>query len=162
MYEDFLPERLAKIRTQKGVSAEKGEVLAAGSYTASPSLDRNPYTVLWSDALATENNTQNGVMLTLTFEILEGEEEGVTPITVAYSQNSTFDKDLEAVTFTTQDGEIEIINRIADDADGDGEITLKDIAVIRRYLTGWDGCSINDADAALIERYLAGWDVTLQ
>jgi hypothetical protein len=59
------------------------------------------------------------------------------------------------------------------DVNGDGEISLMDSALIRRYLAGWnvtidekaadvngDG-EISLMDSALIRRYLAGWNVTL-
>jgi hypothetical protein len=60
------------------------------------------------------------------------------------------------------------------DVNGDGEITLMDSALIRRYLAGWsvtidevaadvdgDG-KVSLMDSALIRRYLAGWAVTIR
>ncbi len=59
------------------------------------------------------------------------------------------------------------------DVNEDGEITMQDSALLRRYLAGWDvtfneaAADVNGdgmitmADSALLRRYLAGWDVTL-
>ena len=65
--------------------------------------------------------------------------------------------------------------RTPGDADGDGELSLLDVAQLVRFLAGgWnvtldlsnsdvnaDGL-VNLKDAALLHRYLAGWDVTLR
>ena len=67
------------------------------------------------------------------------------------------------------------VERTPGDADGDGTLSLVDVAQLVRYLAGgWnvevdlsnadvnaDGI-VNLKDAALLQRYLAGWDVTLK
>ena len=57
------------------------------------------------------------------------------------------------------------------DANGDGEINVKDSAMLKRYLAGWDvkmdvkkadldgDGNITIKDSALLKRYLAGWSV---
>lgn len=70
--------------------------------------------------------------------------------------------------------ETELKNIQYGDVDGDGEITLMDSAMIRRYLAGWnvtidtisadvngDG-EITLMDSAMIRRALAGWNVNLR
>lgn len=59
------------------------------------------------------------------------------------------------------------------DADGNGEITIRDAALILQYIAGWDvevdeeaadadgNGEITIRDAALILQFIAGWDVTL-
>ena len=59
------------------------------------------------------------------------------------------------------------------DADGDGEITAMDAALLDQYITGWDVTlneknadvdgdgEITAMDAALLDQYITGWDVTL-
>ena len=70
---------------------------------------------------------------------------------------------------------VEAVPRLSGDADGNGTLSLMDVAQIVRYLAGgWnvtvdvsnsdvnaDGL-VNLKDAALLRRYLAGWDVTLR
>lgn len=60
------------------------------------------------------------------------------------------------------------------DVDGDGEVSLKDYAVLQRYVAGWDvdisetnsdvnkDGEIDLKDYVLIQRYIAGWDVELK
>ncbi len=59
------------------------------------------------------------------------------------------------------------------DANGDGTINIRDVALLQQYITGWevtlneanadangDG-TINIRDVALLQQYITGWDVTL-
>lgn len=85
------------------------------------------------------------------------------------------DQQLKPVAFTVQNDTLSILSRMAGDPDGDGEITLQDVAVlIRSIIGGWnasvigvnadvnaDGC-VDLRDAVLIQRYIVGgWDVEL-
>ena len=59
------------------------------------------------------------------------------------------------------------------DANGDGAVNARDVALLQQYIAGWDALmdemgadangdgEINARDAALLQQYLAGWDVTL-
>ena len=156
------------------VSARNGEVITGGSFTTSQSLNVNPFVVMWNDSLASQNYTTDGDLVVLTFAIAETAEVGETQITVSYEYSATFNSDLEFVSLTTENGLLKIANRIIGDADGDGKMTLRDVAVMRRYLAGWEGYTINTLnadvngdgvvtlkDVVLIERFLADWDVTL-
>ncbi len=61
----------------------------------------------------------------------------------------------------------------AGDVNSDGEIGLLDLALLQRYVNGWDVAitttaadvngdgSVNNMDMALLQRYLNGWDVEL-
>ena len=61
----------------------------------------------------------------------------------------------------------------AGDADGNGEVTVRDVALLQQYIAGWDAtldAAAADADGngevtvrdiALLQQYIAGWDVTL-
>ena len=63
---------------------------------------------------------------------------------------------------------------IPGDADGDGEASMQDAALLQRYLNGWDeepdasACDVNgdgacdNKDLVLLVRYLNGWDVELK
>lgn len=62
----------------------------------------------------------------------------------------------------------------AGDADGDGAMGTQDVALLQRYLNGWDNgadafvCDVNadgscdNKDLVLLVRYLNGWDVELK
>ena len=59
------------------------------------------------------------------------------------------------------------------DTDGDGKVSVRDLALLQRYLNGWDvtvditaadalaDSKVNVRDLAFIEQYLNGWDVIL-
>ena len=59
------------------------------------------------------------------------------------------------------------------DANSDGEVNVRDVALLQQYVAGWDVTlneasadangdgEINVRDVALLQQYVAGWDVTL-
>ena len=64
------------------------------------------------------------------------------------------------------------VDTLYGDANGDGEITVRDVAALQQIVAGWDVEYTDAADAngdgeitvrdvALMQQYLAGWDVTL-
>ena len=64
------------------------------------------------------------------------------------------------------------VDTLYGDANGDGEITVRDVAALQQIVAGWDVEYTDAADAngdgeitvrdlALLQQYLAGWDVTL-
>ena len=159
----------------KLVDAKNGEVFTGGSFVTSETIATNPYVAMWSDSIATTDYTADGVLLTLSFEVLETAAKGTTEITATYEPSATFNHALQDQTLVMHNGSIDITQRVSGDADGDGVLTLKDVVVMRRMLARWEGYSINDAnadvdgdgkvtlkDATLIERYLADWEVTLK
>ena len=156
--------------------AETGGMLQSGSVVSSKELSVMPYTILWDDALAHEPHTETGTILTFTFTVKDAAPAGQTTVMLTYDKASTFDKDLNAVPLTITDGELTVIKHTPGDADGDGEITLQDVANIARSLAGgWDVTVdqrnsdvngdgvVNLKDVVLLRRYLAGgWGVELQ
>ena len=158
------------------IGVEDGGLLGTGTFVTGKDLTQVPYTVFWEDALASDNYSENGVMVTFTFEIAEDADPGTLPIMLNYVQSSTFDVDINEVEFAVISGGIEVTDRIAGDANEDGIIDLKDVVIIRRWLAGgWDvtvdasnsdvnGDKIVDLkDVVLIRRYLSGgWGVVLQ
>ncbi len=159
----------------KLVDAKNGEVITGGSFITSQTFEKNPYVAMWHDSTARVDYTADGVLLTLTFEVLKTAEAGTTEITVNYEPDATFNQEMQNKALTIHNGTVEITERVIGDADGDGVLNLKDVVVLRRMLAGWEGYSINDTnadvdgdgkvtlkDAVLLERYLAGWEVTLK
>ena len=129
-----------------------------------------PFALNWDDSLASKNNTANGVIAKLTFQIKEDCPEGIIPITVSFNEGNIIDKDLNNVDFLTVDGAVEVVNYILGDVDGDGRVLAKDVATLRRYLAHWTGVTIVEAaadvnkdgnvtaaDVAILRRYLAHW-----
>ncbi len=85
---------------------------------------------------------------------------GECVVTVTYGGKTT--------TFT-----VTVIEYVAGDVSGDGELNNKDLSVFMRYLNGWDETvderaldvnadgKINNKDYVILMRYLNGWDVVL-
>ncbi len=160
----------------KLVSVTDGGLLGAGTAFPGKDLTALPYTMMWEDSLANANHTEDGVLATLTFEVLEDVPLGKTPITLSYIKNSTLNVDLDEVAFTLGNGSVEVTDRTPGDANDDGIVDLKDIVLLRRYLCGGWNVTVNLAntdvnadgavdlkDVAILRRYLAGgWNVELK
>ena len=88
---------------------QNGEVFPSSASTFGNDLSATPYTVLWLDALSSQNYTANGVLATLTFQVLPGAKTGASILTVTYDANSTFDCDLHlAPAFATVNGSVTV------------------------------------------------------
>ena len=73
--------------------------------------DGNPFSIIWEDTLK-PNNTTNGGLVELDFEIKAGAEAGDTQITVEYDPEEVFDEEYNNVTFATKAGTITITEKI--------------------------------------------------
>lgn len=91
--------------------ATNGEVFQDETAVFGKDYANSPYTVLWEDSLAAQNNVSNGVMITLHFHVAEG-IEGDAEIEVAYDPFSTFNWDLNYVHFGTQSAVFTIVEEI--------------------------------------------------
>lgn len=69
---------------------------------------KNPYTLLWEDALAEENYTANGDLAVLTFKILDDAEPGESAITLTLDQGSTINVGVDNVMLQMINGSITI------------------------------------------------------
>lgn len=155
-------------------AADNGNVFSDASFQRGGDLSAIPFNVLWKDAVGS-NHTANDVLVTYTFLVADDAPAGQTAITLEYDADSTFDRDLESISFNVMNDSVEVYVRTPGDSDGDGSLDLKDVVAITRYLVGGWGVEINAEnadvdrngkvtlrDAVLIERYLAeGWDVEL-
>ncbi len=144
--------------------------LLAGYTTPSATIN-SPYTLRWADSLATQNNTSNGRIVKLVFQIKDSVETGnysisVTPVEARNVNGGS-------VAFNGASAAVTVIDCIIGDTDGDGEVTDWDAIVLNRYLADWnvtievaaadvdDDGEVTDWDAIVLDRYLAGWNVTI-
>ena len=164
------PAVLRLVGVENGTLFEKKDFLPGFDMTAIP------FTVVCEDGLARQNHTEDGVLATFTFEVLADAPLGATPITISYTPSSTFNMDLDEVGFALTSGSVEVIDRLPGDVNDDGEVNLKDVVVLSRYLSGGWGVTINESnadvngdqrldlkDTVLLKRYLSGgWNVELK
>ena len=90
------------------IEATEGSIFPEGKSTFNDDLSANPYTMLWMDSTSQTDYTANSTLVTLTFEILDA-AAGSYPIKLTYDSDSTFNKDLDNVTFTMQNGSVTVI-----------------------------------------------------
>ena len=87
-------------------SVEDGKILGTSTFLSGKDLTMVPYTLNWDD-LSSENNTGNGTLAVLTFNVLDSDATD-TSIKVSVNQKSTFNVDFEDVVFETHEGLITI------------------------------------------------------
>ena len=132
----------------------------------------SPYNVLWFSADSADENC-NGIIATITFTIKENTAAGDYPITLTCSADDIFNSQFEDVSFAAVSSTVKVIEYIPGDANGDNEINMKDVVLLRQYLNEWDveideraldvnrDGKINMKDIVLLQQYLNDWDVVL-
>lgn len=91
----------------KLLGAEDGKILGDSTSTFGNDLAMIPYRLAWDDA-ANKDNTSNGTVAKLKFEILETADTGKTEVKIKLNQGSTFNVELEGVEFATVSGMVNI------------------------------------------------------
>lgn len=140
-----------------------GEALHADRLTA-------PYVLTWNNATSGGNLTVNGTAATLTFRVKNNAAVGQYPVTLTLLD--AFNYDLDAVSFYTVNGAVNVDSIQIGDADGDGAVNSKDAIVLLRYLVEWPGYDelldplaadvdgdgeVTVADGVVLLRHLANW-----
>jgi len=74
----------------------------------SQNLTDNPYYASWSDPLATESFTDDGVLMIMHFRILEDCEEGDVQIGLTYNPGDLVDWDMEKQSFSAVSGTVKV------------------------------------------------------
>ena len=146
-------------------SAENGDLFATFVGVDDTTINDNPFKVSVANV---ENVTEDGVVVRLTFTVLDETAAGNYDISVTMSDSS--DAEGAEVTFKDGTGKVEVIDFIWGDADGSGVAEMADATLILRYLAGLideskldmaasdtDGSGkVEMADVTLILRNLAG------
>ena len=86
------------------VEVADGGVLAGKNH--GKNLAKNPYTLDWNDDTAEENNTGDGVIVTLRFAIAEDAAAGSYPIAVSVKE--CWNADMEAVALGAESGSVTV------------------------------------------------------
>ena len=133
----------------------------------------NPFVVTWEDVLS-GNNSTNGTFVQLKFKVKSTATVDSTQITIFYDEDNVFNDDFDNVFFDVHVGEIQIVHYMPGDVNRDGKVNLKDYALLKQYINGWevdielsvadvtgDG-KINLKDYALLKQYINGWEVELK
>ena len=135
------------------------------------SLKANPYRLYWCDSTAEANNTANGVIATLTFEVADGCTAEETWIELSYLANNVIDKDKQPVSFSLTNDSVKIVPCLLGDVNGDRSVDSIDVTTFGRNRGGWPeetilakpadvdiNGEVNGTDLALLTRFVANWD----
>lgn len=141
---------------------------ASGSKTMT-----SPFIISWFSTLS-EDETANGVIVTLTFKVNEDVEAGSYPINLTYDENNVFDSSFTNIAFAVDNGNVVVTDYVPGDVNGDTVVNMKDIVLLQQYLNDWDvtideaaanvngDTSVNMKDIVLLQQYLNDWDVELK
>ena len=91
------------------LTAKKNGKLLGGTMN-SQTLDKVPYYCGWINSLQRENCKDEGVLITLTFKVKDGAVNGKQEISFTQSSVTGYDADIKAVSFTPENGYIEVKN----------------------------------------------------
>lgn len=149
------------------VNVSSGQVFENLDFTK-PGRFTSPCNFLWDSENAVA--TEDGVILTLTFEVSSDTNENEDlNVNLSYQYGDIYDSDLNSLEFETQSNYVTIIDYIPGDVNGDGIVNGKDVTLVRRFIAGGydteikeaaadvnDDGVINGKDVTLIRRFITG------
>ena len=125
---------------------------------------------VWTSSGA--DSSYNGVILSLTFKVKEGVEDGTIPVTVSYSSGDIGNNDEESLFPSVVAGGVTVFSVIPGDINGDGNVNSLDLIRLKKYIAddttelvgsgdvNGDG-NVNSLDLIRLKKYIAGSDVEL-
>ena len=143
------------------------------SYATGSNKMNSPFTISWFSN-SSSNESANGVLATLTFEISNDAEEGNYPIELSFDPDDVFDSNFDNVEFAISNGAVVVANSIPGDTNGDKKVNMKDIVFLQQYLNSWNvtidtksadvngDSKVNMKDIVLLQQYMNGWNVDLK
>lgn len=148
-----------------------GDALTGLTFTQPGDLSANPVTLFWDGM---DEDASNGTVLYLTFTVNEGTEDGDYGVWLTVDE--AYDDNLDAVFVNTFGSAVTVISYVPGDANGDGVVSGKDVTVMRRFIAGGYGVTLNELaadvshddivsgkDVTILRRYIAGgYGITLE
>ncbi|MDR0913972.1 MAG: dockerin type I domain-containing protein [Oscillospiraceae bacterium] len=105
----------------KLTGVKNGSVLEGPQHNIN-NLAQNPYKLTFCNPLAAEDNTANGTIVTLSFEVLSDAAEGTAEISATMDEENTFNSNFEPCEFRVENGAVTVMHEhIA----GEWETTLE-------------------------------------
>ena len=156
----------------KLVGYEAGNFAAGGYSWGDIEKADGSFIINWCDAINPDSTAD--LLATLTFEVLEGAEDGFTPITLQFDcDGDMFNAAGDAIWFDAVNGGVEIVTKsyTLGDLDGNGRINNRDLGMLQQHLNEWpvnintDAADldangrINNRDLGMLQQYINEWDV---
>ncbi len=156
------------------VMVEKGDVALSGITTniQDDSADLANLEYVSVVGYGSDNAEGDGVLFYITFDVSEDAPVGVV-VDIVLEEGQLTDALGDDVAYCFENGYVEILQALYGDANGDGEITVKDLVIMSQYVSGYEGNvydsvfmklgdvyrdgRINTKDMVLLSRYLADW-----
>ena len=163
------------------VSFAEGNFSDSGYSWSDPDVAQEKGYVVINWCEATKPNSTANLLAILTFKVKEDAAEGsYAALTVEFNCDADmFNAADKTVYFDAVSGGVEIVAAPVEpdsgpgDANGDGDINNRDLALLQQHINGWDVTiaveamdvnndgDVNNRDLALLQQYINGWDVTL-
>ncbi len=170
-----LASMLVELEYDKGVlefvGAENGNVFDIGSFDG-PDTESDYKVLSWQNGVLKQNIIKTGKLATLKFKIKDASPTGETEIKFLCDSNKyeAIDVKGDAVTVTSENAKVNVINFYYGDVDGNNNVDSSDVLHLRRYLAKWKGYAANAEasdldldekitlrDITILQRYIAGW-----
>lgn len=132
----------------------------------------NGKSLVW---FASQDTTQNGMLVALTFKVKDGVQNGNYTINVVCNECTNYNE--ESVMVTSSEGTVKVVDLVYGDVTGDGEIDGKDIIRLSKYLASYEDVmeistvdmilkaantnnddQVNGKDITRLLKYLANYD----
>ncbi len=148
---------------------ENGEALYAMTFTPPKDL-KSGCNLPWDAEDVALEDIKDGVIATLTFKISENAvPNDLMNISLSYINGAIIDKDMNPLKITTVSGCVSILNYKPGDLNDNGIVDTTDVVLLRRYIAGGYGVTVNEAaadvnddgvlnttDVVYIRRFIAG------
>ncbi|MBE6741410.1 MAG: hypothetical protein E7570_03815 [Ruminococcaceae bacterium] len=157
------------------VNATSGDAFSALAMTK-PGRFQSPCQFTWDGIELSDSDIKDGTILTLEFQVSEeAEDDSQCEVELTYNNGDIVDSNLNAVSLSITNGSVKVIDFIYGDANGDMNVNIMDVILIRRFIAGGYDVTINEnaanvngdtrinmTDVIYIRRFIAGgWDVEL-
>ncbi len=151
------------------VDAKSGGAFEKLSMTK-PGVFTSPCQFMWDALELSESDVKDGNILILTFKMSENASAGSElNISLTYSDGDIIDTDLKSVPIDVVDGKVSVVDFTPGDVNNDSKVNSTDVVLIRRFIAGGYGVSINEdagdvnadsrvntTDVILVRRFIAG------
>ncbi len=151
------------------VDAVAGDAFSTLTMTK-PGKYVSPCRFTWDGLEMYPEDIKDGTVLTLRFKIADDAENGSEyRIRMAYEEDGIVDGDLNSVDLALVNGTVTVRDYVPGDVNGDEKVNSTDTIMLRRFLAGGYGVTINEtaadinvdgkinsADTILIRRFIAG------
>lgn len=147
--------------------AKGGDAFSALDFMR-PGVYTSPCNFTW-DSENTQVD-QDGTLLVLTFQMSEDATVGEKlPVKISYRYGDIYDTQDQSLNFAVENGSVMVIDYTPGDVTGDKIVNSKDVMMLRRYIAGGYGVTINELaadvnddgvingkDVMRIRKYIAG------